>query len=250
MKTKNYFLLLLILLLFTVSCTETSYPKLSQSVFYPDMYSSKPLTLLIMPVINRTHTTIDVDFILSANAIMLADRGYYVMPSSIIHNFIKQDSLECLPDVNPEPCRVFHDRFGVDALLFVAIKDWQKDFSSNTMNVEFEYSMVSSLTGRELWYYDILVTKNRDVVVPQPDNTDFWTSLCCGIFASVGSIFASTVATALTSYNVTAEEACQIAMKNLPAGKYHNRFMLDAQDQIKVNTIWKQQNFGNRLPVQ
>ena len=212
------------------------------------MYNRKPLTVLIMPVINRTNNTINEGFILSSNAAMLAERGYYVLPSSIIHGIMKQDSLECYPDVDPEPCKVFHDRFGADALLFIAVKNWQRDFASSGMYEEFEYSLVSSVTGKELWYYDIFVAKDREVPAADPaDGGDIMVQLCCGIF---GSLFASAVATAFTSYNLTADQAGQIAFRNIPAGRYNVRFMLDTVDHVQINPIWKEQSFGNRLPVE
>ena len=165
-----------------------------------------------------------------------------------MHSIIQHDTLECLPDIDPAPCRIFHDRFGADALLFILVKNWQRDFASSGLYEEFEYSLVSSSTGKELWYYDIFVNKNREVPMAEPaEGNDFMVKLCCGIF---GSIFASAVATALTSYNLTADQASQMALRNLPAGKYNNRFMLDSLDQARINAIWKDQAFGNRMPVE
>jgi hypothetical protein len=240
--------IIFLLIIISYSCSESTYPKISQAGFYPDIYSAKPLTVLIMPVINRTNNTIDEDFITSTNSVMLAERGYYVMPSLIIHDYIKHDSLECLPDIDPVPCHVFHERFGVDALFFIAVKNWQRDFASSGLHEEFEYSLVSASTGKELWYYDIYVSKDREVNVPvtNDDNGSFWANLCCGI---MGSLFASAVATAMTSYKLTAEQTSQMALQNLPAGRYHSRYLLDSLDQVKVNTIWKNQKFGDRLPL-
>ena len=241
-------LIILSISVFLVACSETSYPKYTQSGFYPEMYKQKPLSVLIMPVINRTNNPVDADYIIGANAIMLSERGYYVLPSSIVHTIIQQDSLECLPDIDPAPCIIFHDRFGADALLFILVKNWQRDFATSGLYEEFEYSLVSSSTGKELWYYDIFVTKNREVPMAEPqEGHDFIAQICCGVF---GSLFASAVATALTRYNLTAEQAGKIAIQNLPAGKYNNRFMLDSLDQARINAIWKEQSFGNRMALE
>ncbi len=241
-------ILIISVALLLVSCSKSNYPAITQSAFYPEMYNTRPLTLLIMPVINRTTNPINEDFVISANAQMLSERGYYVIPSSIIHNIMAQDSLECFPDIDPAPCHVFHDRFGIDALMFIAVKNWQRDFGSSALYEEFEYSLVSSSTGKELWYYDIFVAKSREVQAPESsEGNNIMVDLCCGIF---GSLFASAVATALTSYNLTAEQACEISLKYLPAGKYNSRYMLDSMDHVKVNTIWKNQSFGNRLTVE
>ena len=242
------FLFIISISVIFVSCAETNYPTYTNGGFYSEMYKARPLTVLIMPLINKSNNPVNGDFVISTNAQILSERGYYVMPSSLIHTLIQKDSLECLPDIDPGPCKVFHDRFGVDALLFIAVKNWQRDFATSGLYEEFEYSLVSSVTGKELWYYDIFVTKNRDVPMTEPNcGNDFLGELCCGIF---GSLFASAVATALTSYNLTADQASEIALMNLPAGKYNSRFMLDSLDQVRVNSIWKEQTFGNRLSIE
>jgi hypothetical protein len=220
----------------------------AQCKFYPEMYSYRPGTIMIMPLINRTDRKLNEGRITSEHAQWLNEKGYYVMPSNIIRYYINHDSLECLPDVNPAPCQDFYNRFGIEALLFISVKAWKKDYSESEIYEEFEYSLVSTLDGRELWFYDILVEKNTEVPKEVSDRSyAFWVNTGCGIFASV---IASAIVTKFSSFNATAEEACESALRNLPAGKYGNHYLLDSLDKVSVKTIWRNQKFGNRLTIE
>jgi hypothetical protein len=220
------------------------YSQPSLSKVYPLMYSVKPVSILVMPVINRSGKQINTGNIKSNHEICLAEKGYYVMPYNVIENSIIADSLECLPDIDPAPCRAFHDRFGADAMLYIAVKSWEKDYSESILVEELEYSLVSAIDGRELWYYDRMIVKDNEFPAKTTEKTyDFWTTTGCGIFSS---IIAGSVATAFSSYRKTAEELYESVFLNLPAGKYNNRYMLDSIDRAKINPLWQKQKFGNR----
>jgi len=237
----------ILILVVCINCTQ-SFSQVTSSGFFPAMYKYRPRTILIMPIINRTNNKINEGMITSLQTLYLNNRGYYTMPANVLQYYIKKDSIECLPDIDPAPCHEFHDRFGIDALLFVSVKAWEKAYSESTLYEEFEYSLVSTLDGHELWFYDILVEKNSEVPQEVSKNSyAFWTNTSCGIFTT---IIASAITTKFSSYNKTAEEGCLSAFQNLPAGIYNNRFLLDSLDKVTVKNIWQSQIFGNRLTVE
>ena len=226
--------------------TQNVYPQSGKVAFYPNMYDNRPATILIMPILKRTNTDYSVSKITAVNEVLLANNGYYVMPSSILNNLIVQDSLECLPDINPEPCCVFHDRFGIDALLFIAFKNTAQGISGSSPYNELEYSLVSSSTGKELWYYDVKV--NNETQTPDmefPNTSSFCADMFCGF---TGIFFAALITSGLT-YDRNIERASSKAINTLPAGKYQSNFLLDSLDNIKVKALWKNQKFGDRLPI-
>lgn len=241
---KNGIIFTLLIGLFILA--QNVYPQPGKAAFYPNMYDNRPANILIMPVLKRTNTDYSLGKITAVNEVLLADNGYYVMPSSILNNIIIQDSLECLPDINPEPCRIFHNRFGIDALLFIAFKNTDQAVSKSSPYNELEYSLVSSLTGTELWYYDVKV--NNETQTPDvefPNTSSFCVDMLCGF---TGIFFAALITSGLT-YDRNIERASKIAISTLPAGKYQSNFLLDSLDKIKVKPMWKNQKFGDRLPI-
>jgi hypothetical protein len=227
--------------------TQNVYPQSGKAAFYPNMYDNRQATILIMPILKRTNTDYSVGKITVVNEVLLANNGYYVMPSSILNNLIIRDSLECLPDINPEPCRVFHDRFGIDALLFIAFKNTTQGISQSSPYNELEYSLVSSSTGKELWYYDVKV--NNETQTPDvefPNTSSFCADMFCGF---TGIFFAALITSGLT-YDRNIERASKKAINKLPAGKYQSNFLLDSLDKINVKAMWRNQKFGDRSPIE
>ena len=53
------------------------------------------------------------------------------------------------------PPSVFGDNFGADAVLFLTIKAWDKNYVVvYNVTVAIEYRLVSTQTGNTLWAYD------------------------------------------------------------------------------------------------
>ncbi len=243
-KIFGFLLVLLSMLLNVIS----AYTQFTRSGFYPKMYSYRPRTILILPCINRTGRSISDGKITGLHTVSLAERGYYVIPANIIQYYIQKDSMECLPDIDPLPCVDFHKRFGIDAILFISVKAWEKDYTESLLYEEFEYSLVSAIDGQEIWFYDILMKTDSEVPQDVSERSyPFWVNTGCGIFTS---IIASAIATKFSSYSKTAEEACHIALQNIPAGNYSERHLLDSLEKINVKAVWKNQQFGNRLTAE
>jgi hypothetical protein len=242
---KESLILSLLLVFFTLA--QAVYPQYGKAGFYPNMYSSKPVTILIMPVIKRTNSDYSEGKITSVNELLLAGKGYYVMPSSILNELIIRDSLECLPDIDPVPCQIFHDRFGIDALLFIAFKNSPRGLSGNSPYNELEYSLVSSTTGKELWYYDVKIKNEANAPNMEFPNTG---SFCFDLLCGSTGIFLGAIISSAYTYDRNIENASNTALANLPVGKYHPRFLLDSRDNVKTKTIWWSQKFGERLPVE
>ena len=75
---KNNIALLIIAVAFLSSCTSTA--PLTKSVAYKGIYSEKPVTILIMPPINRSTNVDAKEYFHSTLNVPLANAGYYVIP--------------------------------------------------------------------------------------------------------------------------------------------------------------------------
>ena len=241
---KKLFKIFCFALFFIINLT-SAFTQYIQVRYYPGMFAYKPQTILIMPLINRTAATINESRVASLHSILLNERGYYAIPANLIQQSIRIDSMECLPDINSAPCHEFKDRFGIDALLYISVKVWDKNYSESFVHEEFEYSLISTINGKEIWYYDILMKTYTEVPRDVTEKSyPFWINTGCGIFTT---IIASSIVTKFSSYNKTAEEAFKTAFLNLPAGKYNEHFLIDSLDKVNVKPDWKFQKFGNRI---
>jgi hypothetical protein len=114
--------------------------------------AAAPRSILVVPTINRS---LDVDapnYVLAALPIPIAERGYYVFPVNTTKFVLEQEGFYEGEQIHQQPPEVLARLFGSDAVLYVAIKQWDAKYVvlSTVVTVDFDYRLVSK-GGVEIW---------------------------------------------------------------------------------------------------
>lgn len=206
----------LICIVFTGCTTMTSIPK---STAYKEIYNTKPLTILIMPPINRSTHVDAKEYFHSTLHIPIADRGYYVIPPYISMDILKRESAydsELFIDASLEK---FREVFGADIALFTIIHSWDKAPLAGIVTVQVEYIFKSIATSEVLYSRKGKVKYNASI------STDLG-----GILGAVLDIALTAANTAATNYSDVARAANAYTLQDLPAGKYNPEYGTDGAD--------------------
>ncbi len=94
---KNILLIIVIAGAFFSSCTTTA--PIAKSVAYKGIYDEKPLTILLMPPINRSTNVESKEYFHSTLNIPIANAGFYVIPTFLSMEILKKESAY---DAEPE----------------------------------------------------------------------------------------------------------------------------------------------------
>jgi hypothetical protein len=116
------------------------------------LVAAAPRSILIVPTINRS---LDVDapnYVLASLPIPIAERGYYVFPVNTTKFVLEQEGFYEAERIHEQPPSSLAKLFGSDAILYVAIKQWDAKFAvfTTVVTVDFDYRLVSK-NGVELW---------------------------------------------------------------------------------------------------
>jgi hypothetical protein len=116
------------------------------------LLAAAPRSILVVPTINRS---LDVDapnYVLAALPIPIAEKGYYVFPVNTTKVVLEQEGFYEGERIHQQPPESLAKLFGSDAVLYVAIKQWDAKFAlfTTVVTVEFDYRLVSK-DGVELW---------------------------------------------------------------------------------------------------
>mgnify|MGYP000135465869 CR=1 FL=1 len=207
---KNSIYLLLVTTLILSSCGSTN--KVLKSSAYSGMYKEKPLSLLIMPPINRSTNVEAKEFFHTTLNVPIANAGYYVIPPFLSMEILKRESAYDAEMFIDRPLNVFAEIFGADMALFTIITKWDKSSLASKVIVEVEYIIKSTTSGEVLYNRKGTVTYN--------------TSVSAGNSALL-SILASVANTAATKYVDVARAANNYTFSDLPAGMYGPQYGLD-----------------------
>jgi hypothetical protein len=131
------------------------------------LLAAAPRSILVVPTINRS---LDVDapnYVLAALPIPIAEKGYYVFPVNTTKFVLEQEGFYEGERIHQQPPESLAKLFGSDAILYVAIKQWDAKFAVFTtiVTVDFDYRLVSK-NGVELWR-----DNKRMQYQPQNNNT-------------------------------------------------------------------------------
>ncbi|HSG88738.1 MAG TPA: GNA1162 family protein [Pseudomonadales bacterium] len=206
----------LVMLLFA-GCAST--PMLSKQDAFPAMYGSeRPVSILVLPAINRS-TAADAGSLLDVTvAEPFANHGYYVMPLPITSDLFERDGIVDGDQLLGIPGEVFRDSFGADAVMYITIENWETNYIvvAGNVTVGMSYVLKSTTSEEILWSY-----KGRVVV----DTS-----------GSSGNILADMVATAITTatadYVPVAIQVHLVALTAMPFGGYHPQSGLDGEAKV------------------
>lgn len=204
---------LLLIVTGLVSCTTSN--TVTRQNNYPKMYEDKPLSILIMPPINKT---VDVDakeYFYTSMAKPLCEKGYYVISPFVAMDFLKSESAydsELFIDGDLAP---FRNILGADAVLFTVINKWDKSTIGGKITVDIEYVLKSTATR------EVLFERKGELTVDTSVNSGG------GGWGALIDLAASALSTALTDKVVAARRCNNYVLRDLPEGRYSPLFEKD-----------------------
>jgi len=211
MKKSILFLGAVVLLLSSCSITK-------KSVAYPKMYDAKPVTILLMPPINRSTNVEAKEYFHSTLNVPLANAGYYVIPPFLSMEILKKESAYDAELFVDGSLSKFGEVFGADMVLFTIIHKWEKSGLAARVNVKVEYIIKSVKTN------EVLYTRNADVVYDTSVSSGVG-----GVWGMVANMALSAVNTAATKYVDVARVCNAYTFQDIPAGKYSPNFGIDGE---------------------
>jgi hypothetical protein len=191
---------------FFYSCSTTNQSVL-KSEAYKGMYAEKPLTVLLMPPINKTTSVEAKEYFHSTLNVPIANAGFYVIPTFLSMEILKRESAYDAELFLNSPLTKFGEVFGADVALFTIIHQWDKTYGM--VYVEVEYIIKSIKTNEILYSRKGQINYNTNVQVSGG-----------GLAGALISVAATAINTAATKYVDVARIANTYTFKDLPKGKY------------------------------
>lgn len=197
---KKIILVAFSVLMLLPSCTK----QMMKSERYPEIYSEKPLSILVMPPINRSTNVEAKELFYSSLIVPLTQKGYYVMPPLLTMEILKEESAYDAEMFVNNSMKQVGNLFGVDAVLFTTIHEWTKTTIASQVHVVVEYSLRSTHTD------EVLFNRQGDIVYSPNLNT--------GSF--IGNLVGNMLVTAMTN-EIEVGRKCNIyTIGDMPAGRY------------------------------
>ena len=188
---------------------------------FPSMYGpQKPVSILVVPAINES-TAADAGDLLNVTVTQpFTNQGYYVMPMPIVAEIFRNEGIVEGTQIKGLPAELFKKNFGADAVLFMTIESWDKNYAILAANVTvgIEYVLLSTTSNEVLWSYE-------QVIVIDTSG---------GSGNILADIISTAIATGMTDYASVARQVHAHAITAMPFGKYHPRSGADGMDKTVV----------------
>jgi len=203
------------------SCGTTS--KLNKAQAYKGIYTEKPLSVLIMPPINRSTNVDAKEYFYTTLNVPVINAGYYVIPPFLSMEILKRESAyDSELFINKPSLKIFNEIFGADLALFTIISKWDKSSLASRVTVEVEYILKSTHTN------EIMYSRKGTILY----NTSISSE---GSFLT--NIVASAINTAATKYVDVARASNNYIFMDLPKGKYSPKYGLDREEMAGLKVI-------------
>ena len=213
---KKLLFLLCVAVIFFSSCTPSK--PIARSEAYKGIYAEKPLTILLMPPINKSTNVEAKAYFHSTLNIPIDNAGFYVIPPLLSMEILKKESAYDAEMFFSAPMNKFGEIFGADLVLFTVINKWDKSGLAAKVFVEVEYIFKSTKTNEVVYTRKGTVTYDASVNTGAP-----------GIAGALANIAASAINTAATKYVDVARACNAYTFKDLPAGKYSPLYGTDSE---------------------
>jgi len=195
--------------------TSCKAPSLIKSKKYESLYNEKPLSVLIMPPINRSTNVEAKELFYTTLNVPIINAGYYVIPPFLSMEILKRESAyDSELFIERPSLEVFGKIFGADIAMFTIINKWDKSSLASQVVVEIEYILKSIQTN------EVLYTKKGTIV--------YNTSVDTGGSALL-NLAASLLSTAAIKYVDVARACNNYSFSDIPVGKYSPNFGLDGE---------------------
>ena len=111
-----------LILVFLTSCG------MSKLQRYPKVYTEKPVTILVLPPINKSTATLAKSYYATTISEPLTQAGYYVLPYEVTTEVLKNEGLYNSEELTEIPLDSIGAFFGADAVLYTTINEWDKNY--------------------------------------------------------------------------------------------------------------------------
>ena len=212
---KISFCISLIIVVIVSSCV-TKEP-IKKSIAYKGMYSEKPLTVLLMPPINRSTNVDAKQYFHSTLNIPLSNQGFYIVPPFLSMEILRKESAYDTEMFLNSPLAKFGEVFGADVALFTIIHKWNKSYAHVIVEVEY---IVKSI-------------KTNEILFERHGEIDYNTAVSTnagGIAGLIADIALTAINTATTKYVDVAKSCNLYTFRDLPVGKYNTLNNLDGEE--------------------
>ncbi|MDR2824379.1 MAG: DUF799 domain-containing protein [Prevotellaceae bacterium] len=187
--------------------------QITKSAAYPNFYTTKPVTVLLLPPINNTDYDEAKDMFHATLNMPICNAGYYVIPPFLSMEIMKQESAYNTEEFLNAPLLKFGEVFGADVALFTIIHKWDKMAILGTIKVEIEYILKSVKTNDILYQRKGNITLNPNIYTP--------TSITpVGLIVAVAGTIGSTITNAVTDKTPVGIICNNLMLFELPAGRY------------------------------
>ncbi len=223
MRKSLYVMVLAVVALVATSCSTT---KTTKGMQYSKLYDEKPVVLLIMPPINNTTNVEAKDLFFTSVSEPLAEAGYYVLPPLMAMDVLRNESAYDAELFIDAPLGQFKEYFGADAVVFSVIDSWKKVVTG--INTKITYIVKSTSTN------EVLFERTCNLTLDYTGN-----NTSGGWLGALIDVAVAAIETAVTDHIEAARLANKIIFNDIPAGKYHPRYMQDMEDKAKPKVITK-----------
>jgi hypothetical protein len=207
-----------LLYLAVVTLLLSSCASIPKATTYPKIYEEKPVTILLMPPINRSTNVDAKEYFHSTLNAPLANAGYYVIPPLLSMEILKKESAYDSELFLNGPLNKFGEVFGADLALFTIIDKWEKSGIAAKVYVKVEYILKSVKTN------EVVYTRTAEVTYDASVSTG-----AGGILGMVADMAFSAINTAATKYVDVARVSNAYTLRDLPAGKYSPNYGKDGE---------------------
>ena len=179
------------------------------------LLAAAPRSILVVQTVNQSLDVEAPNYVLAALPIPIAEKGYYVFPVNTTKFVLEQEGFYEAERIHQQPPETLAKLFGSDAVLYVAIKQWDAKFAvfATVVTVDFDYRLVSK-DGVELW-------KESKRMQYQPQNNN---NAASPMAALLSAVINAAVARAAPDYMPLTQQANQdvfsLGPNALPDGPY------------------------------
>lgn len=206
--------ILSILAVLVSSCAE----QVTRGVRYAKLYEEKPLTMVVMPPINKTSNVAAKEYFYTTLYAPLSEKGYYVFSPYMTMDIFQGESAYDSEMFIDGDLSMFKNVLNADAAMFTVIKSWKKSFIGGKVTVGIEYILKSTSTNEVLYKREGLIAIDTSVK-----------SNVGGLAGMLISAASTALRTAMTEH-VQAGRTCNVyVLSDLPVGKYNENYGLDKE---------------------
>lgn len=223
------------IIIFFCGCVQdTNTTDIHKGDLYPRIYVIKPKSILVLPAINHTTSSIAPEIYAQTISKPLIEQGYYVFSPMLVDKFLKSENLYEPNIINNIPIQKLRDVFGCDAIMYIEINSWDtvSNLLTSTVSVEIVLRLVNAKDGDTLFTKYVKANITKGIT---PTST----------FAMLTSIL-STISNATTDYQTLAIICNNIGLADIPSGIYkgEEHYLVDAKNKQKLITKNKKIDAG------